>query len=113
MTRPDLVHEREHLQSQHILSQIVPMFGDDLYQLTSHGRWILALKLQPQRRLGGWSRSHDRHMTHCLTAAAHLLGVHDLALGQVQVPHLHTGREKIFNYTCVIFYASKIFLTWG
>ena len=61
---PNLVHKREHLQSQHILSQIVPMFSDDLYQLTSDGSRIFALKLQPQRRLGGRGQSHDCHMTH-------------------------------------------------
>ena len=53
------VHEGEHLQCQHILSEIISMFGNDLDEATSHCSRIFTLKFQPQRTLvGGASRGH-------------------------------------------------------
>lgn len=50
-----LVHDPQHLQCQHVLSEVVPVFDDEFdaaphRQLTVH---LLVLKLNPQRGLQG------------------------------------------------------------
>ena len=45
------IHQVDHLQSQHILSQVIAKFEDDLHRVVGSISRVLIDKLQPERSL--------------------------------------------------------------